>query len=132
MEKITSICMMRDLVVALQGLEDQLLSLHGVGLNEAMALCAIAGECVPSTEIAQRIGQRAPNTSKILSTLVRKGLATGESTRSDKRKSLYRITPAGLMLLGRLKASPLDIPELLRPIYLSQLEETGQHKGTRD
>lgn len=119
MEKIVSICMMRDLVIALHQLEDQLFSLYGIGLNEAMILCAVSQEVVSSTEIAQRIGQRTPNTSKILRTLMCKELIANHGTHSDRRKSLYYLTPLGLALLERLKSSPLDIPEYLRPLYLS-------------
>lgn len=114
---------MRDLVIALHQLEDQLLSKYGIGLNEAMIVCAVSGEVVASTEIADRIGQRAPNTSKLLSALVRKGLIKGQSLRSDKRKSLYRLTPDGTILLEQLKSSPLDIPELLHPLYAAQTAE---------
>lgn len=112
---------MRDLIVALQQLEEQLLSLHGIGLNEAMIVCAVAGEVVASTEIAERIGLRAPNTSKILSTLVRKGLLKSQGIRSDKRKNLYCLSLDGVTLLERLKSSPLDIPELLRPLFVSPI-----------
>ena len=46
MEKIQCICVMRDLMQALAGIENNLMEVHGVSLNEAMVLCSIGTDTV--------------------------------------------------------------------------------------
>ena len=41
MEKITCICVMRELMMALSDFENKLMDAHGVSLNEAMVLCSV-------------------------------------------------------------------------------------------
>ncbi len=117
MEKIASICTMRDLVVALHQLEAQLLEQCALGLNEAMALCAIAGEVVASTDLATRLGLRTAHTSKILGLLERKGLIERSIGQTDKRKMLFALSPQGQEALVRLRELDLTIPDVLRPLF---------------
>jgi len=49
MEKIKSICVMRELFKALSELETRLMEQYGVSLNEAMALCCIGGDTLTAS-----------------------------------------------------------------------------------
>ena len=69
MEKITCICVMRELMMALSDFENKLMDTHGVSLNEAMVLCALGGECITASVIAERTGLRPSHTSKVIGSL---------------------------------------------------------------
>jgi NADPH-dependent 2,4-dienoyl-CoA reductase/sulfur reductase-like enzyme len=63
MEKIKSICVMRELFKALSELETRLMEQYGVSLNEAMALCCIGGDTLTASVISENTGLSASHTS---------------------------------------------------------------------
>lgn len=119
MEKIKSVCMLRDLMLAASDLERQLTERAGIDLTEAMLVCCIAEREVSATEIASTLGMRPSHTSKTLSSLERRALLIRRMGTQDKRRMYFRLSQAGLELLEALRGLELSIPELLLPIYRS-------------
>ncbi|MBQ4056967.1 MAG: winged helix DNA-binding protein [Bacteroidaceae bacterium] len=117
MEKITCICVMRELMMALSDFENKLMEAHGVSLNEAMVLCALGGECVTASVIAERTGLRPSHTSKVIGALEERGYLMRELGKQDKRQMYLSLTEAGKECLGRIKAYEFEVPELLKPVF---------------
>lgn len=123
MEKITCICVMRELMMALSDFENKLLDAHGVSLNEAMMLCALGGECVTASVIAERIGLRPSHASKVIGALEERGYLKRELGKQDKRQMYLSLTNEGRKCLDRIKAYQFEVPDLLKPVF-----ETYQEK----
>lgn len=87
---------MRAVVVAIRYLEEELAELTGLDLNEAMALCCLVDEEVPST------------TSKILASLEGYGLVQRRIGEDDRRKIFYQLTPQGEDRVADLRSLDLD------------------------
>lgn len=116
MEKIRTVCMMRDLVRALAQLEAQLMQAAGVGLNEAMVICAIGLDRATAGDIARCVGLQPPNASKVVRSVERKGLVCRSLGETDHRRMYFSLTPAGRTCLDRLRNGLTDIPPLLQPL----------------
>jgi DNA-binding MarR family transcriptional regulator len=57
----------------------------------------------PRGEIAERMVNRAPDMTRLIDRLARRGLVRRTRSRSDRRVSLTRITPKGIALLERVE-----------------------------
>ena len=117
MEKITCICVMRELMMALSDFENKLMEAQGVSLNEAMVLCALGGECVTASVIAERTGMRPSHASKVIGALEERGYLMRELGKQDKRQMYLSLTEAGKECLGRIKAYEFEVPKLLKPVF---------------
>lgn len=117
MEKIPSICMMRDLFRALSELETQLVEQYGVSLNEAMALCCIGGDTLTASVISEHTGLSASHTSKVIRSVEEKELISRSLGDKDKRQMHFTLTEKGLSCLKRLKEEGIEIPAMLRPLF---------------
>ena len=117
MEKITCICVMRELLTALSYLEKELTDSHGVTLNEAMVLCALGNEHVTASDIANRTGMLPSHTSKVIGALERERLVERQLGKQDKRKIYLSLTKEGKSRLERIKVHKFDIPDLLEPLF---------------
>ena len=117
MEKIHCLCVMRDLLGALNELEANLSDNYGVSLNEAMVLCCIGDEKLTASTISHNIGLLPPHTSKTLRSNEKKGLIKRSMGTQDKRQMYFKLTLAGKALLERLRENGVDIPQLLQPFF---------------
>lgn len=117
MEKITSICTMREIVLGLTELEQTLLECSGLTLNEAMTVCCLAHEEVASTEVAARLGLRPAHTSKVLTALEGRGLLLRRIGESDRRRMYFSLSAEGQRCLEQLRHIDLTIPAVLRPLF---------------
>ena len=117
MEKITCICVMRELMMALSDFENKLIDAHSVSLNEAMVLCALGEECITASVIAERTGLRPSHASKVIGTLEDRGYLKRELGKHDKRQMYFSLTDMGKECLLRIKTYEFDIPELLKPVF---------------
>ena len=117
MEKITCICVMRELFAALSYLEKELTEIHGVNLNEAMVLCAIGNEDVTASDISNRTGMLPSHTSKVIGSLEKLRLIERQLGKQDKRKIYLSLTKEGKSRLERIKIHELDIPDILEPLF---------------
>lgn len=117
MEKITCICIMRELFSALSSLENNLTEAHGVSLNEAMILCALGDECITASVIAERTGLRPSHASKVIGTLEARGYLIRELGKQDKRQMYLSLTDVGKGCLEQIKRYEFEVPALLKPVF---------------
>lgn len=108
---------MREVMQSLADFEHKLLQTHKVSLNEAMVLCAVGYESVTATHIAECIGLRPSNTSKVISALEQRGLIARRMGEHDKRLMYLSLTKQGIDYLQLIKDYEFDIPELLKPVF---------------
>ena len=116
MEKITCICVMRELMMALSDFENKLMDAHGVSLNEAMVLCSLGGECVTASVVAERTGLRPSHASKVIGTLEERGYLKRELGKQDKRQMYLSLSVSGKECLAQIKIHTFDIPPILHPL----------------
>jgi DNA-binding MarR family transcriptional regulator len=69
----------------------------------------------PRGEIARRLIHRAPDVTRLIDGLARRGLVRRGRSRQDRRLSLTRITPAGLALVGRVEPALAYHRDLMAP-----------------
>ncbi len=93
MEKIKSVCVMRDLVKAVAELQDTLQERLGISLNEAVVLCSIGDGTATAGEISRSTGFKAPQTSKVIRTVEGKRLIERQCGNEDHRRMEF--TPVG-------------------------------------
>ena len=117
MEKIKSICVMRELFKALSELETRLMEQYGVSLNEAMALCCIGGDTLTASVISENTGLSASHTSKVIRSIEEKELIVRNLGDKDKRQMHFTLSDKGHECLEALKANEIEIPELLKPLF---------------
>ena len=117
MEKITCICVMRELMTALSDFENKLMDTHGVSLNEAMILCALGDECITASVIAERTGLRPSHASKVIGTLEARGYLIRELGKQDKRQMYLSLTDVGKGCLEQIKRYEFEVPALLKPVF---------------
>lgn len=112
-----SICLMRDIYKALSDFENSFEKVHGVGLNEAMALCSISGETLSSTQISGRTGMSTSHTSKVIRSIEEKQLVVRALGDKDKRQMYFSLSEKGKECLSGMKCGSVEIPELLKPVF---------------
>lgn len=117
MEKIKSLCVMRELVKALSQLENQLVEKYGVSLNEAMALCSLSDGTLTASEISELIGLAPSHTSKVIRSIEDKGFINRTLGKEDKRTMFFELTESGFATIAKIKADGVEIPELLSPLF---------------
>lgn len=112
-----SICLMRDIYKALSDFENNFEKVHGVGLNEAMALCSIGDGTLSSTEISEKTGMSTSHTSKVIRSIEEKELIVRALGDKDKRQMYFNLSKKGKECLSEMKCGSVEIPELLKPIF---------------
>ena len=117
MEKIKSVCVMRDLVKAVAELQDTLQERLGISLNEAMVLCSIGDGTATAGEISRSTGFKAPQTSKVIRTVEGKRLIERQCGTEDHRRMEFTLSEDGRRLLLRLKTEEIPLPPFLRPLF---------------
>jgi DNA-binding MarR family transcriptional regulator len=70
--------------------------------NVLRILRGVHPEGHPRCEIARRMIERAPDVTRLVDRLEKRGLVERDRSAADRRLSLTRITPAGIDLLARL------------------------------
>jgi DNA-binding MarR family transcriptional regulator len=70
--------------------------------NVLRILRGVYPEGHPRCDIARRMIERAPDVTRLVDRLEKRGLVERDRSAADRRLSLTRITPAGLELLDRL------------------------------
>ena len=117
MEKIQCICVMRDLMQALAGIENNLMEVHGVSLNEAMVLCSIGTDTVTAGTIIACTGMTSSHTSKTIRSAEEKGLLTRSLGENDKRQMYFTLTQKGKDCLASIKERGVEVPQWLAPMF---------------
>lgn len=115
MEKL---CRIRELQRAVNQFETALERLHGICLNEGMALCSLskAGR-LSCGELGEVLGLTPSNTSKVLRSVEEKGYVSRELGTRDKRQMYFSLTEKGRRLLGSINCEEIETPELLKTLF---------------
>lgn len=112
-----SICLMRNIYKALSDFENSFEEVHGVGLNEAMALCSIGEDTLSATEISEKTGMSTSHTSKVIRSIEEKKLIKRVLGEKDKRQMYFSLNTKGKKCLSEMKCGSVEIPELLKPLF---------------
>lgn len=96
-----------NLLVAADHLRDQMDRLcaeFGItpGQYNVLRILRGAPEGHPRCDIARRMIERAPDVTRLVDRLEKRGLVERDRSATDRRLSLTRITPAGIALLARM------------------------------
>lgn len=108
---------MKELVLAIKGMEQELLEKCGVSLKEVLVLCAIGCERITASEIVERTTLRSSHVSKVTGALEEQGLLERHLGHADKRQVFFSLKSKGLECIENLKRHTFEIPELLRPVF---------------
>lgn len=89
----------------LRSFEDETFGPHGLSAQQYNALRllrAVHPQALPTLELASRLVTRAPDITRLVDKLERRGLAARARPEQNRRQVLVAITPAGLELLRSL------------------------------
>ncbi len=111
------ICVIKDIYRALHSFEDEFLKTYDLCINEALVLCSLRNKQLSSSEIAEQAGLKFSHASKIIKSIEEKGLITRMIGHSDKRYMNFELSERGNEILNKIEKSPLQIPDLLHPIF---------------
>ncbi len=117
MQRVKSICTMRDVMIGLHTLEEQLVDEFGIDLKEAMLVCCLSDKRLSTSEIASALELRMSHTSKIVASLEKKDLLIRHLGTQDKRRMFFELNAKGLELLKRLESFDFDIPSSLAKLF---------------
>ena len=114
MEKL---CRIRDIQRAVNHFELEFEARYGICLNEGMVLCSLSGaESLTSGELSSLLWLTCSNTSKVISSVERKGFVKRLLGTKDKRQMYFSLTPEGRELIGSIHCTELEVPEIIRPL----------------
>ena len=89
---------------------------HGITADQYNVLRILRGVYPgghPRNEVARRMIHRAPDVTRMLDRLVRRGLVARLRNANDRRESVATITKAGLALLGRIDPEVLAVQKTI-------------------
>ncbi|WP_295916165.1 MarR family transcriptional regulator [uncultured Alistipes sp.] len=112
------LCRIRDLQRAVNQFEANLEKLHGICMNEGMALCSLskAGR-LSCGELGEMLGLTPSNTSKVLRSVENKGFVSRELGTRDKRQMYFSLTERGRELLASVNCKAIETPEILKTLF---------------
>ena len=118
-DKIQTLCKIRELNKAVTAFETRFEEAFHVGLNEGMLLCTLSnlGQ-LSSGEIADHLGLRTSNTSKVIRSVELKGLVKRVVGKEDKRQMYFSLTPEGAEALKRIKCDVVEVPDILQQMLV--------------
>lgn len=117
-------CSIKEIQKALNDLEDNFRTKHGICINEASVLCSLSDCCLTSSEIAKCADLKASHTSKTIRSVEDKGLIKRKIGTADRRMMQFSLTTKGKNLLEDMKNGKILIPEVLKPALEKQSELT--------
>ncbi len=113
------LCKIRDLYRAVTDFESEFEDEYHIGLNEGMLLCTLAKkENLSSGDIADKLGLRSSNTSKVIKSVEEKGLITRVVGEVDKRQMYFSLTTKGKDVLQLIECDKIELPDLLERILV--------------
>lgn len=115
-----TICAMREVFRAMTSFETAFEKVYRITLNEAMILCTLkdATEKMTATRVSKSTDLSPSHTSKMLRILEEKGLIIRTLGHEDRRQMYFHLSSAGKQRLSELEMDKVEIPELLRPLFL--------------
>jgi len=111
------ICVIKDIYRAINSFEESFLKNFDLCINEALVLCSLRDKQLSSSEIAEQAGLKVSHTSKTIKSIEDKGLIVRSIGYSDKRYMNFELSASGKEMLAKIENNPIEIPELLQPIF---------------
>ena len=115
-----TICAMRDVFRALTDSESSFEKIYRLSLNETIILCTLkcSAEKITATDLSKLTDLSPSHTSKMLRILEEKGLIIRSLGSKDRRQMYFQLSPAGRQRVDTLELDKVEIPELLKPLFL--------------
>lgn len=115
-----TICAMRDVFKALANFEAAFEKVYQISLNEAIILCTLksVSEKMTATSLAKQTDLSPSHMSKMLRILEEKKLIVRTLGSADRRQMYFHLSPAGRQRINELELDKVEIPELLKPLFL--------------
>jgi len=107
-----SFCKLKEIYKVIYNLEAKVQTELGLTINECIMLCTLQERGKSASELSECISQSKSRTSKILSSMEKKGLIERDFDKADKRKTNFKLTAKGLEKSGELACSNIEIPEI--------------------
>ena len=120
------ICVIKDIYRAINSFEESFLNKFDLCINEALVLCSLQNKQLSSSEIAEQAGLKFSHASKIIKSIEDKGFIMRTIGHSDKRYMNFQLSPSGISILKKIESNPLEIPELLHPIFNCKNQQTAE------
>jgi DNA-binding MarR family transcriptional regulator len=114
------ICVIKDIYKAINDFENQFDQAFGICLNEGLILCSLKDKQLSSSEIAEQVGLKFSHASKLIKSVEDLGYIVRSIGSSDKRYMNFELSEKGKDILKRIEKNPINIPELLQPIFKCQ------------
>ncbi len=111
------ICLIKDIYRAINDFEDKFDNEFGICINEGLVLCSLKDKQLSSSEIAEHAGLKLSHASKLIKAVEEKEYINRSIGNSDKRYMNFELSEKGLEMLKKIENNPLEIPELLQPIF---------------
>jgi len=111
------ICVIKDIYRAINSFEESFLKNFDLCINEGLVLCSLREKQMSSSEIAEQAGLKFSHASKIIKSVEDKGYIVRTIGSSDKRYMNFKLSETGKEMLAKIENNPLEIPELLQPIF---------------
>ena len=112
-----TLCKIRELNRAVADFETKFEEEYHLGLNEGMLLCSLDYvDKLSSSEIADQLGLRTSNTSKVIKSVEEKGMISRVIGDTDKRQMYFSLTPQGKEVLREIQCDKIELPDLLKGI----------------
>ncbi len=111
------ICIIKDIYRAISDFEEKFDNSFGICINEGLVLCSLKDKQLSSSEIAEHAGLKLSHASKLIKSVEDKGYINRSIGNSDKRYMNFELSEKGIEMLAKIQSNPLDIPELLQPIF---------------
>lgn len=120
---MNTICLMREIYLALAAFEREFDRVHGLCLNEATVLCSLCGGELSASEVSVRTGMTGSHTSKVLRSVEEKGLVARVLGDKDRRQMYFSLTEKGKERLAGIRCGSVEIPEVLKPVFKEKCDE---------
>lgn len=116
-QRIKTLCRIRDLYRTIAEFEVQFHAHYGVSLNEGMLMCTLKNEGeLSASSLADKLGLSLSNTSKVISSVEKKGYLTRKLGEIDKRQMYFHLTDEGNKLMENISCCQLTIPDMLKSV----------------
>lgn len=111
------LCRIRDIYRSINNFEEEFSKQHGVKLNEGMLLCSLSkmGKC-SSGQIAELLGLTTSNSSKVITSVEKKGLIERILGKEDKRQMFFQLTDKGKECIVDIHHKDYKIIQLIEEI----------------
>ncbi len=115
-DQVNKLCKIRDIYRLIYQFEFEFQKKYNLCLNEGMLLCTLKEKEHTSTELAELLGLRNSNTSKVIRAVESKKLIERKIGTVDKRIMSFKLTQLGIDTLNQIKCQDMEVPGMLKEL----------------